>query len=252
MINPLELTGKRILVIGGACDIGRSVSVQLSRLGASLVIVDKDYDNLKTLVSELDENSVHTICPCDFYDNSRIAENVKDIVNKFGLFDGFVFSVSHSDFRPLAFVDRPNIESIMNDNYFSFIEYVRILMKSKGLKYGSSIVVLSSISSIRAMKAKMAFCSAKAAVDAAVRCLAVELGTKHIRVNSILKGGVDVDFNKKGVKDVASITDNEVENKQVLGISDSFEIANMVAFMLSDAVTTMTGSSVVLDGGYSL
>ena len=64
------------------------------------------------------------------------------------------------------------------------------------MENGASIVAMSSISSIKAMKAKMAFCSSKAALDAAVRCLAVEFANDGIRVNSVKKGGVDVDFEK--------------------------------------------------------
>ena len=125
-------------------------------------------------------------------------------------------------------------------------------MKSKALKNGASVVALSSISSIRAMKAKMAFCSAKAALDAAIRCLAVELADKGIRVNSIQKGVVDADFAKGHIQDVASINEGAAEKAAPLGVTKAEEVANTVAFLLSDATRTITGTSIVIDGGYTL
>jgi short-chain dehydrogenase/reductase SDR len=127
-----------------------------------------------------------------------------------------------------------------------------VLKKSRGIANGASIVAMSSISSIRAMKAKMAFCSAKAALDAAVKCLAVELGDKGIRINSVQKGGVDADFDKDHIQDVTAINENATEQKQILGLTRAIEVANTVAFLLSDAATTITGTSIVIDGGYTL
>ena len=101
------------------------------------------------------------------------------------------------------------------------------------------------------MKAKMAFCSSKAALDAAVKCLAVEFSNKKIRINSIQKGEVDVDFEKTNIQDVVSIR-AENSTKSFLGISSANEISNIVMFLLSDATQTLTGQSIVIDGGYTL
>ena len=129
---------------------------------------------------------------------------------------------------------------------------MRSLHKAKGLKEGASVVAMSSISSIRAMKAKMAFCAAKAALDASVRCLAVELACKGIRVNSVQKGGVDVDFEKDHIQNINTLNEEFTSRKQFLGISKAGEVANVVAFLLSDATRTITGTSIVIDGGYIL
>lgn len=181
-----------------------------------------------------------------------IEKDIKDIVNKGGAFDGVVFNIVHSDFRPLQFVKPDLVNQITNDNYAVFIEVVRALKKSRGLNERASIVAMSSISSSRAMKAKMAFCASKAALDAAVRCLAVELADRGIRVNSIQKGAVDVDAEKAYIQDVMAVRSDTAtqDNAAPLGIVKANEIAQMVAFLLSDAVKTITGTSIVIDGGY--
>ena len=144
-----------------------------------------------------------------------------------------------------------NVCSIMNDNFGVFVEIIRSLKKNRGLKDNASIVALSSISSIRAMKAKMAFCASKAALDASIRCLAVELLEKGIRVNSVQKGFVDEDFEKGHIQDINAINDGSI-NKSILRITKASEIANLIAFLLSDATQTITGTSIVIDGGYTL
>ena len=223
----MDLTGKSILVYGESSGIDEAIVAQLKELGANVVAFEQK-------------------------DIALVEAELIPLAKDSGPFDGFVFSLMHSDFRPLQFVKPELVAEILNDNYALFVEAMRVLRKSRALKDGSSVVALSSISSIRAMKAKMAFCSAKAALDAAVRCLAVELADKGIRVNSIQKGVVDADFAKGHIQDVASINDGAAEKASPLGVTTAEEVANTVAFLLSDATRTITGTSIVIDGGYTL
>ena len=223
----MDLTGKSIIVYGESSGIDEAIVAQLKELGANVVAFEQK-------------------------DIALVEAELKPLAKDSGPFDGFVFSLMHSDFRPLQFVKPELVAEILNDNYALFVEAMRVLRKSRALKDGSSVVALSSISSIRAMKAKMAFCSAKAALDAAVRCLAVELADKGIRVNSIQKGVVDADFAKGHIQDVTSINDGAAEKASPLGVTTAEEVANTVAFLLSDATRTITGTSIVIDGGYTL
>lgn len=249
MINPMDLSDKKIMVVGTTSGIGKAIVHQLSALGAKLVLVDDKEFIQNELLQTVDNVTCYAFnyLACD-----EILANLKQIIAVEGKIDGCVYTITHSDFRPLNLVDNKNLTSIMNDNFNVFVETVRSLIKSKGLNDGGAIVVMSSISSIRAMKAKMAFCAAKAATDAAVRCLAVELGSKRIRVNSVQKGGVDVDLEKGHIQNIAAINNNATEEKQILGLVKAEEIANTVAFLLSDAARSITGTSIIVDGGYTL
>lgn len=229
-MNSYDLCGKRILMIGGDTGLDNAILTKLKECAA--------------------EKSV------SFYNQLNVANieaDVKNLVKEGGSFDGVVFNIVHSDFRPLQFVKPELVNEIMNDNYGVFVEVVRSLKKCRGLNTGASIVAMSSISSTRAMKAKMAFCASKAALDAAVRCLAVELAPQGIRVNTIQKGSVDVDSQKSHIQDVMAVRSEESTNENVapLGVVSAEEIAETVAFLLSDAVKTMTGTTVVIDGGYT-
>ena len=79
----------------------------------------------------------------------------------------------------------------MDINFYSFVELTRLISKKKNFTAeGGSIVVISSISSIRGYKAKTEYCVSKAAVDAFVRCMALELADRKIRVNSVMPAEV--------------------------------------------------------------
>ena len=216
MTNPMTLNGKSILVVSSNSSLDNTIVRVLQELGAKTFVVD----------------------------------NVSNI-NGDAVFDGFFWGCVHSDFRPLKMVSHENMEQIMNDNYFAFIDVLRDLIKRKAIAMNASIVAMSSISSIRAMKAKMAFSAAKAALDASVRSLALELAPKGIRINTIQKGAVDVDFEKGHIQAVNSLNE-DMTGRQVLGLTTASEVANLVAFLLSDATKTMTGTSIVIDGGYTL
>lgn len=216
MTNPMSLEGKRILAVGGGSSLDKAIVSTLQELGADVCVVE---------------------------DASAISANT--------VFDGLFWGCVHSDFRPLKMVSHENMAQIMNDNYFAFIDLLRDLIKRKAIAKNASIVAMSSISSIRAMKAKMVFSAAKAALDASVRSLALELAPKGIRINTIQKGAVDVDFEKGHIQAVNSLNE-DMTDRQVLGLTTASEVANLVAFLLSDATKTMTGTSIVIDGGYTL
>ena len=230
----MDLTNKKILLLGGGLSLDKAIATRLEQLGGKVVVAGTTDPSF------------------DVFDIAALEGNLKALLANEGQFDGFVFSVVHSDFRPLSTVKADNFRRIMEENTALFVEAMRVLCKSKGLKAGSSVVAMSSISSIRAMKAKMAFSASKAALDAIVRELAVELADKGIRVNSIQKGAVETDFEKDQIQAIDAIRGEDIKSAQPLGICKAEEVANLVGFLLSDAVKTMTGASLVLDGGYTL
>lgn len=237
----MTLQGKKILVVGASSALEKVIVKSLIEAGASLVILDIEATDV------IHAESVQF----NIFDNKEIEEHIPQVVLNFGKFDSLLYCVTHSDFRPLGTVKHDILVKIMNENFFSFIDILRTLVRKKGLNDGASILAMSSISSIRAMKAKMAFCSAKAALDAAVRCLAVELASKGIRVNTIQKGIVNEDFAKGHIQSVTSINEGGEIDRQLLGITDGIEVANAVKFLLSDQTKTITGTSLVIDGGYT-
>ena len=112
---------------------------------------------------------------------------------------------------------------------------------------GGSIVVMSSISSTRGYKAKTEYCVSKASVDAFVRCSALELAPKGIRINSIAPGEVLTPMAQRAREMAAAAGAPLAE--QPLGPTHPQEVANLIAFLLSNLTRTITGTSIRIDGG---
>ena len=251
MINPMDLTGKQILVCGVSHGVGRSTAILLSNLGAKVIIIDDSKEVVQETFSLLHENS-NACYSFNLYENQIIEFNISQIINDCGAIHGFVYTSGIGGVRPLQFTKNSFTHEIMNANVYSFIEMVRCLSKKNYFFKGGSIVALSSVSSIKGLKSKTAYCASKAALDASVRCMAAELSAKGIRVNSILKGGVETDTHKDYLKNIIDLDEGNDMNKQLLGMIQPEEVANMIAFLLSDATKSITGTSIVIDGGYTL
>jgi len=251
ILNPMDLTNKKILVVGATSETGETITNQLLNLGAEVVMVDDNEERLITIADKCNNPRLNFNC-IDIYNNQEIESGMKQMAANFGAFDGLVFCAGKGGVRPLQLTKNNFLHNMMNANLYSFIEVVRCLTKKGSFNNGGSIVVISSVSSIKGLKSKISYSASKAALDASVRGMAAELSEKKIRVNSILKGWVTSDMKLDFIQDNMELNKNEDFAKQLLGVIEPIEIANTVSFLLSDATKTITGISMLHDGGYSL
>lgn len=248
-MNPMDLTGKRILITGASSGIGREVAVTVSKLGGEAVIVARRKEMLMETLSLLDGSEHGTYC-ADLSNLELIENLIAEMVKTYGKFDGFVHSAGVAPMRPLRQLKFDHVDSTMKINLYAFIEIVRCIAKRSSLNEGASIVGISSVASIQGSKSKIAYCASKSGMDSAIRCMAKELSPRSIRVNSVQPGWVDTIMLRQyldgyGESDYAK---NSFQ-RQYLGPSLPSEIANVVAFLLSDATKTITGTSILIDGG---
>jgi len=120
MYNPMDLTGKRILITGAGSGIGRETAITLSKLGAKLVLLDIKEDGLSTTISKLNNNDLHS---SNVIDLSRI-EDIEPLIKnltKDEAFSGFVHCAGIAPMRPFSMTKIENIERVMRVNFYSFI-----------------------------------------------------------------------------------------------------------------------------------
>lgn len=166
-------------------------------------------------------------------------------------FSGIIYANSLGGLRPLKMLKESYLEQMMHVNYVSFVESIRVLLKARLIKEGSSVVAISSISSIKGLKLKLPYAASKAALNAAVMNMASELLPKKIRVNAILKGALTTDVEMDHVRDIVQIGSDDSFSSE-LGLTTPVEVAETCEFLISNRVSTMTGGLIKLDGGYSL
>lgn len=136
----MDLSGKRILIIGAGSGIGRETSIVLTKLGATVVLLDIKEQGLQDTNSLLDNKEKHQSFVIDLSKSEEIESLIRNII-KDGPFSGFVQCAEIAPMRPFLMAKVENIERVMRVNFYSFVEIVRILSKAKnGFENGGSIV----------------------------------------------------------------------------------------------------------------
>ncbi|MCH5213844.1 MAG: SDR family oxidoreductase [Muribaculaceae bacterium] len=249
MLNFLDFREKTILITGAASGIGLETAKTLHKLNASLILLDVNEEALEILAADLNsERVVPIVCNLSEYDN--LNETLKTLLKQTGPINGFVHCAGISSRKPLNVLRPDGFTNVMAVNFFSFEELTRLLTKRSVMQDGGSIVVMSSVSSFRGYKAKTEYCVSKAAVDAFVRCMALELASRKIRINSIQAAEVLTPLARKS-REIALQMGSEIADAP-LGPSEPYEVANLIAFLLSDATRTITGTGLVIDGGLTV
>lgn len=249
MINPMDLPGKRILVTGASSGIGKATAIRLAQLGANVVMLARDIDRLHETMTEMPGDD-HLCYSIDLKEIENIEPLVKSIVKNAGKFDGLVHCAGIATMRPLKYTKYDFLHDMMLINYYAFVELVRVYANKQN-NNGGSIVAMSSTASKSGVKTKIAYCSSKAAIDGAVKAMAIELADKNIRVNSIVAGFVKTDMYDQYLSQAGEdAIERVVLNRQFMGLGESSDIANAIAYLLSDAAKFITGTGLVVDGGY--
>lgn len=250
MHNLVNLKDKQILVTGASSGIGRGIVELLDQLEAKTILVARREENLNEIVDGL-QNKESCYYAADLSHLDSIEELIKKIVSENGTLDGFVHSAGITSSRPLKTI-KPNIlDEVMKINFYSFVEICRcISVKKRFSETGCNIVGISSTSSIQGNSSKTAYCASKAAMDAAARCMAKELSNKNIRVNTVAPAFIKTDLYDAFLQKGEGSKDAEmVMARQYLGLGEPMDVANLVAFLLSDASRFITGATIGVDGG---
>lgn len=246
MYNPMNLTGRSVLVTGASSGIGRACAVTLSKLGARVVLSARREDELNETLSML-EGSGHSIYVCDLSDSVDVSKMVAQI----GKVNGLIHSAGVSPMSPIGCVSESETEEVFKVNCFSFLELMKHYSKAKNRSEKFSAVVISSVSAFAGWAGGSVYCASKGALSAAVRSLAIELAPKGVRVNAICPSNVKTPLYDAGAAEInGEEALNSLLSRQVLGLGMPEQIAEVAAFLLSDASSFITGVNLPVDGGY--
>jgi NAD(P)-dependent dehydrogenase (short-subunit alcohol dehydrogenase family) len=247
MPMPMDLTGKRILVTGASSGIGRACAILASRLGASVVLVARDVCRLKETMSQMSAGAHQTVT-FDLSDLEHCEDLFKCCACEQKL-QGVVHAAGLGPAIPIQSVSPAVMREVMNINYFAFLELVKWFSKKK-YSAGGSVVGISSVSSVVGWQGRSLYGGSKGAMDSSVRSLAIELAPKGIRVNSVQPSNIRTPMYDEIVAIGGEAAVRQIEAKQPLGVGEPEDVANAVAFLLSDAARFITGTQMVVDGGY--
>jgi NAD(P)-dependent dehydrogenase (short-subunit alcohol dehydrogenase family) len=237
-------------VINDGGDSGYCIVEQLLQLGHEVLLLERNPELPLNLQNESQENL--QVVLFDFYQTELIENMSKEILASGKKLNGLIYAAGMGGVRPLAMNTTQFIHKLMNANLYTFLEFVRVLTKKALFENGGSIVAISSVSSIKGLKSKITYSASKAALDASVRGLAVELADRKIRVNSVRKGWVEADLKHDFIQDNMALSNQDDQARQLLGTIGTNDLANLVCFLLSDQSKFISGTNVLLDGTYTI
>ncbi len=247
MENPFSLSEKTVLITGAASGIGRATAMQCHDMGASLVLLDLNQNGLNSVKAEIGDDTTITYA-LDLTNYDLLCEMVSMLPKLDGVFSnaGIVKSLM------AKFSGKEDMEKIFEVNTFSHINLVQQLIAQKKLNKGASIVFTSSMSGVFAgLVGGSLYGATKAAIAGYCKALAIELAPRGIRVNTIHPGMIETPLTK-GTALSQDVLDEDAKNYPLGRYGKPEEVAYAVVYLLSDATVWMTGSQLLLDGGYSV
>lgn len=246
----MDLSGKNILVTGASSGIGKGIAIYLSKLGANIIMAARNDEKLKETNNELAPGN-HSYYLIDLNNLNDIEGMLDNICSDGRKLNGIVHSAGISRTIPIQYLKLDDLKSIMSINFYSFVELVKHFSKRKYNDNGGSIVAISSISSNVGARGLAAYCASKGALDSAIRPIALELAPKNIRINSVAPSMIKTQI-YDGLIDLVNNTDFEtnLKKRQIMGLGTPEDVASATAFLLSDASKFITGTSMIVDGGY--
>lgn len=250
MMNPFSLEGKKVLVTGSSSGIGRGIAIECSKMGAQIILNGRDETRLKeTLV--MMEGEGHQILVADLSKQEEIERLVTEVPN----LDGCVLCAGIPQVCPVKHFKRHDIEEIFNVNTIAPIMLTSQLLKKKKISKGSSIVLIEAIVGIFVgSKGDVSYNASKAALNGFLKGSALELAGQKIRINAINPGLVPtniLNLNNNMFEDT-HLTDTLIERYPLKRFGTPEDIAYGAVYLLSDASSWVTGTNLVIDGGFIL
>jgi NAD(P)-dependent dehydrogenase (short-subunit alcohol dehydrogenase family) len=248
MNDQFSLKDKTILITGASSGIGKQISIQCASAGAQVILTGRDPLKLQTALGLLPGEG-HTAVNGDLSDPDFIG----DICKTLPQLDGVVQSAGLMKLLPLKFIKAADIDEIFSINLRAPILLVSTLQKLKKLNPFSSIILLSSINgAVIGSMANSVYGASKGGLQSFCKSAALELAKNNIRINCIAPGMVETEGTEKITEHVSAESIEEDKKKYPLSrYGNTTDIASACIFLLSASSGWITGTTLVIDGGYT-
>lgn len=246
-MNPFSLSDKTILVTGASSGIGRAIALICSQMGATLIITGRNSIRLLETYNLL-EGSTHQYFSVDL----TIMNDLQKFVKSLPTLDGVVSNAGIAKHLVLNLTDTDDINETMQINTMAPINLTRLILQDKKLKKGASLVYISSVNGNNCSSIGTSiYAASKSALTGFVKGIALELAPRGIRANCINPGMIETDIFKDGTIGEDELTKDRLKYP-LKRYGKPEEVAYATVYLLSDATQWITGTSLLIDGGYTL
>jgi NAD(P)-dependent dehydrogenase (short-subunit alcohol dehydrogenase family) len=248
------LESKVILITGGSTGIGRATAMRCAAEGASLTIADIDVEAGRKVVEEIGVNGGSAFfVETDVTRADQVKRMITATVKAYGRLDGA--------FNNAGILGR--MTSIVKMSEHEFDRTIEVDLKAVWLcvKYeieqfltqesAGAIVSTASVAGLVGTRGGSAYGAAKHGVVGVTKCAALEYARKHIRVNAVCPGVIETPMVDRMLADTGLTRQSLIDQQAIGRLGEATEIAEAVAWLLSERASLVTGIAMPVDGGFT-
>ena len=248
-LKDINLKGKTALITGATKGLGRGSAIAIAEAGGNIIAIGRNQLELDSLKKEIKKFKVnYKSFNCDVNNYNRM----KSFISKLTKLDILVNNAGTNIPEPFLNVKKSSMETILNVNTKAVFNIAQLCANQiiKLKRKSGSIINISSIFGLVAGQKRTVYSMTKFGVEGLTKGMALDLAKYNIRVNSVCPNLVLTPRTKKYFKDKKYnkyVRENTPINK-VVSVSD---VATSIAFLASEASSMITGTSLIIDGGWT-
>ena len=251
-LKKINLKNKTALVTGAGKGIGKACAIALAEAGANLIIISrtqKDLDKVSKIIKKFKSKCMSYICDVTNYNQ------IKNIINKQKKIDILVNNAGDNIPEHFTKVQKKNMEYLVKLNTIATFNIAQLctikMLESKNRKkIGGSIINMSSQMGHVGGPIRSVYNMTKFGLEGLTKGMAIDLAKNNIRVNTVCPTFVKTPMTEKFFKNKKFKSDT-IKKIPLGRIAEVGDVATVVAFLASDASSMITGTSILVDGGWT-
>lgn len=247
----IDFGGRWVVLTGASSGIGRAIAVELARRSARVLLIGRNETRLKETEAQLPPNAGRVVVQ-DLRQTDALMPLVQDHAREHGRIYGLCYCSGVVETRPLASFRAEGFREMMDVNVTAGLELSRAVCRRDVMTTdGGALLFIASIYGAVGMPGQMAYSATKGALQSAARSLAIELARRRIRVNTLSPGLVRTPMTDAAFSLLSKEQVHELEAAHPLGTGTPDDVARAATFLLAPENGWITGTDLVIDGGYT-
>jgi len=250
---PEDLKGKIAIVTGARRGMGKSHAITLAKAGARVVVSDISFEDCQKVVEEIKRAKGEAMAvKCDVSKKKEVEEMVRKTIDRWGKIDILVNNAGICQFKPFLELTEEEWDKTLDINLKGYFLVAQAVTKEMIKRKSGSIINIASVAMGQTgvgFPALAHYCASKGAIVAMTEAMALELAPYNIRVNAISPGAIETPMIDP-LKTDPKMLEGTLARIPMHRVGKPEEVSNLVLFLASDTSSYMTGSDVVIDGGW--
>lgn len=243
------------IITGASRGIGKGIAKEFALNGANVIIADIDIDEGKQVVKEINEKGGKAIfIETDVTSEEDVKSMVNQVYEQYGKIDTLINNAGITLFKPLIETSLEDWNKVIDTDLRGVFLCSKYVAEKMIINQSGSIINISSNHAFATLPNSELYAAAKAGVIGFTKSLALSLGDKNIRVNSVCPGFTDTSHYQKWLE---SYPDPKLVEEEVISlhatkrINSPSDVAKLCVYLASDYSNQITGTEIIIDGGVS-